>query len=585
MEERVGEFEASLSAGCLERRLGAGLDGADELDLPPWEGYTAGVEARLGPGRLRVGSRYLNAVSVTASRAEAEALLGLPFVSGIRPVARSAWVEPPAEPAPLGTSDLSYAQLAQIGINTLLARGYTGEGVIVGVLDTGFNLSHICLSQVDVLAQWDVLDGDAETGPEPGDPPGQSAHGTAVLSLLGGLEGGIFSGGAFGASFVLAKTEDTTGEYPGEEDLWVAGLEYAELAEADLVSSSLGYIDWYGWEDLDGNTAVTTIAADAAASRGMPVLNAIGNNGPAPGTLIAPADGDSVFAVGGVDGSGAVASFSSRGPTADGRIKPDACARATSVIVASDASSGYHAGSGTSFATPLVASAAALLLEAHPEWNSLQVLDAIAATASQASSPDNDLGSGVVDAAAALTYRSVTGCARRSDTGERLPGYPLLLVIAGEDHVIETNAQGWFAFCPGLLGPFTLSGAGGGGQVIPVAGTLGEQGADLEVFVDWEGGGNPPGAYPVPSESGVWIGFDLASQTDVSVDVFSLDGRSVFRLELPGLAPGSYRAPVAGEAVWWDGDDPGGAPAASGVYIVLLRLGDELHRLKVALVR
>jgi len=581
VRERAAAMEAELTPACLERRAAAGMDPlTDETDLPPWAGYVDEVGLIAGREDIRTASRWLNAVSVTATPMEIEAIRSLPFVASVRPVAASAWTPPRFT----GTNDLAYGQLAQIGVNTLLARGYDGGGLQIGILDTGFNLDHVCFATVDVTAEHDFLNDDDETGWEAGDPESQAAHGTAVLSLIGGLEPGIFTGAAHGASFALAKTEDTSDEYPQEEDFWVEGLEWLEGLGCVLVSSSLGYVEWYGWEDLDGGTAVTTIAADLAASRGMPVFNAIGNYGPAPGTLIAPADGDSVLAVGAVEASGALAEFSSRGPTWDGRHKPDVCAGGVFVIVASDAQTGYHGGSGTSFATPLVSGAAALLLEAHPEWTALDALDALRATASQAGTPDDGLGWGIVDAHAALMYRSVTGSVRRSDTGGFLENYPFALVIGGETHVVTTNDQGWFAFCPGTTGPFTIEDSGPW-DLLPASGMLDSSGVELELFVDVPSSGYPPTAFPVPSTGGVWFGFDLDAASEVSLDILDLSGCPVRSMGTVLLEAGAYRAPVLGEALYWDGLGGDGEPAASGVYFALLRLGDETLILKTALVR
>lgn len=582
IEARVEAFEDSLAPGSRSRRIAAGIEGgADEHDLEPWEGYTARIEEILGPGRIRTSSRYLNAVSVEASESEAAALTALPFVSGVRPVS-SALIEPLDGASP--ANDLSTDQLAQVGVDVLSERGLSGGGITVGILDTGFNLAHAAFDNTDIAACWDFISGDPEVGWEPGDPAGQAAHGTAVLSVLGGFQEGVYSGAAPGATFILAKTEDTSDEYPAEEDFWVEGLEWLDLEGADLVSSSLGYIEWYGYEDMDGNTAITTIAADLAASRGMPVVCAIGNFGPGPGSLIAPADGDSVFAVGGVDARGDPASFTSEGPTFDGRIKPEVCSRAVYVILAEDAEEGYKGGNGTSFAAPMVSGAVALLLEAHPEWTVFDALEAVKATAHDSSSPGPVLGWGVMDALSACAYRSVTGCVLNSATGDPIAGYPLLLSIGGEQYPLESGCAGWFAFCPDTTGDFTLEGAGYGSP-LPVSGTLGEDGVEVTIYVDNEPSGVPPSAYPVPSLGGAWIGFDLAEQAGVSVTILDLCGSVVTRIDRGVQPAGSYRAPLEGEAVWWDGCSDDGEPAASGTYLALLDAGGRVFILKLAIAR
>lgn len=583
--ERVAEAAALLAGTArAERRLAAGAPLASELDLPPWPAYVEEV-ALLAGSVPRTESRLLDAVSIEADEEEIAAVSCLPFVAGVGPVARSAWTPVSPGPAPAGAENFSAGQLCQAGVGTLIAHGYTGSGTVVGILDTGFNLWHTALADAEILDQYDFLDDDPDPSQQEGDPPGQANHGTAVLSIIAADEPGIYTGGARGASFLLAKTEDTSGEYQQEEDFWVAGLEWLEQEGADLVSSSLGYIDWYGYEDLDGGTAVTTIAADLAASLGMPVVNAIGNNGPAPGTLIAPADGDSVFAVGGVDEAGTLAYFSSRGPTADGRTKPDACAAGVNVVfISPEGQTGYSSGNGTSFATPIVSSAVALLLEAHPEWSSLDALDALRATASQAGAPDDDLGWGIIDADAACRWRSVTGCAVRSDNGDPVTGLPLIVTVAGVEHALATNQAGWFAACPGVLGSFTVTG-GGGMEVIPVSGTLDEDGVEVTVYVDMTPAGAGPSAYPSPSSGEVWFGFDLDAASDVEIRVFTIGGVPVWEDVRSGLPAGAYRAPLPGEATCWNGLDSSGEPVSSGAYIAIVRLGGESRLLKFAIIR
>jgi hypothetical protein len=358
----------------------------DEHDLPVNRSYVAAV-ADTG-ARVHVKSRWLNAVSVYATREQIEAIAGLPFVEKLQPVARSARIPvpdsektaaPPTPQARAGGLDYgnAYAQLAQMNLIALHDEGFTGDGVIIGVLDTGFKLTHEAYNHpfhsLNVIAAWDFLNNDPNVGIEPGDPGGQHDHGTKTLSCIGAYKPGSLVGGAFDASFILAKTEDTAGEYPAEEDNFVAGLEFIESNGADLASSSLGYIDWYTQADLDGLTAVTTIAANIFTSHGVHLCNAAGNeyhdSNPNTSSIIAPADGFDVITCGAVTSSGATASFSSDGPTADGRVKPELMALGSNAaMISSSSDTGYTTGSGTSFATPLIASAVGCLVEARPYW-------------------------------------------------------------------------------------------------------------------------------------------------------------------------------------------------------------------------
>jgi subtilisin family serine protease len=220
-------------------------------------------------------------------------------------------------------------------------------------------------------------------------------------------------GGAYDASFVLCKTEDVVTETPVEEDNYVAGIEFCELHGADLTTSSLGYIDWYTQADLDGRTAVTTIAVNIAAGNGVHCITAAGNSGhdanPATSTLGAPADGLYVISCGAVDDSGQIAGFSSSGPTADGRLKPELLAHGVNTAVTSSRNTtGYGTVSGTSLSTPIVASAVACLTQAHPGWTVAQMRAALMNTASDYAAtgltdPLFIRGYGIVNAFAALT--------------------------------------------------------------------------------------------------------------------------------------------------------------------------------------
>jgi subtilisin family serine protease len=218
-------------------------------------------------------------------------------------------------------------------------------------------------------------------------------------------------GPAYAAAFILAKTENTASETPVEEDNWAAAAEWAEAMGADVISSSLGYLVFdrpftsYTFMDMNGQTAISTRAADLAASLGVVVVNSAGNEGfnPDHNTLGAPADGRAVIAVGAVDFAGRRASFSSVGPTPDGRVKPDVAAQGVAVKVArSTSTTGYGGSSGTSFSCPLTAGVAALVLQAHPFYGVEQVISVMRETASNAGSPDNLLGWGIVNALAAV---------------------------------------------------------------------------------------------------------------------------------------------------------------------------------------
>jgi subtilisin family serine protease len=412
------ESRRAFHPRCLARRAKnrAPEDLVDFKDIPAFPPYSERVTA--GVPRVRAVSRWLNALSVEASAADIAALAALPFVRRLEPVAA---FERRPEPAPgdqIGDAssppgallDLLYGrsrgQLEQINVPALHLEGYSGRGVTVCLLDSGFRTSHPAFAAARLVGQWDFVNGDGDVAQDLNDPQDYSdSHGTGTWSVLGGFKPGQIIGPAFGADFILGKTETDRFERPVEEDYWVAGLEWAESLGADVVSSSLGYIDWYDFRDMDGKTAVTTLAADRAADLGVVVVNAAGNERNDPwGRIIAPADGFKVIAVGAVNSRGEIASFSSPGPTYDGRIKPEVCAQGVDVWLASASGTNmsYRTGSGTSFAAPLAAGVAALLLEAHPDWTPADVRRALTATASRAANPDNDYGWGIVNALSAV---------------------------------------------------------------------------------------------------------------------------------------------------------------------------------------
>jgi subtilisin family serine protease len=399
------------------RRTAPGL--FDVHDLSVADEYVEAVR-RTGAEPVVV-SRWLNAVSVRLTAEQSEAIAGAPFVRRIEPVRRGRRIEPRVEDVPPRAAaaagilyGLSQYQLAQVNLLALHDRGFTGDGVVVGVLDTGFKRSHVAFNNpvrpLHVIAEWDFVSGDPDAGFDPDDAPNQHNHGTWILGVLAAYMPGELVGGAYDASYILAKTEDVSDEYPVEEDFYVAGLEFIEANGGDLATSSLGYIDWYEYADLDGLTAVTTIAVNIATANGLICCTAMGNGGRDSDlpTLIAPSDAFDVISCGAVRSNGTLADFSSAGPTADGRLKPEVLALgvgASSVDNASDDRYDTNL-NGTSLSTPLVASAVACVVQAHPTWTVAQIRQNLFETASDyvANGVPDPLGArgyGIVDAHAA----------------------------------------------------------------------------------------------------------------------------------------------------------------------------------------
>jgi len=453
----LARTEAALNPRAARRRAKMVPEGASLVtagDLPVNADY---LSRAVGTGaELLRESRWLNAASFRAGRGAVGRLAALPEVARLELVGRSVQagvptpvLEPPlplpTAKSPAGSLDYgaNLAPMQQANVIPLHDQGLSGAGVVVGLLDTGFRVTHEALTHIPVLGAWDFVGDDGNVDTETGDLPGTRNHGTMVLSVMAGNTPGQLIGPAYGAAVVLARTEDIAQEVPAEEDDWVAGLEWLETMGADIVSSSLGYQDWYVFEDFDGNTAPTSIAADLAVGRGLVVLNSIGNDRLSSGLMIAPADGDSVIAVGGVDIANNLAAFSSPGPAADGRIKPDVSALAVSnPLVDPNDDLAYGSASGTSFSCPLTSGVVALMLERVPGLTPIQIREALRQTASQAGTPDNDYGWGIIDAwAAANWFGPVFAHDLLPDTPDGVGPYAISAVITDREGLNTASPQ------------------------------------------------------------------------------------------------------------------------------------------------
>ena len=407
----LAEIQPGISKRALLRRAKSAGNTAltDWYDLPLYRTYVDSLKPYLK--RLRTQSRWLNALSAEIMPEYLDTLNRFSFVKQIdtiigfrhRPLPDTQpgfyLKEPNKVTDPHTEYGPSFRQLEQIGIPLLHEKGYHGQGVLIALLDAGYNQidSHVAFKHLSVIERRDFTDGDTLVD--------GGNHGLSVLGTIAGYREGQLIGPAYGASFLLARTEVVTSETPIEEDYWVAGLEWAEQRGADIVSSSLGYIDWYSPEDLDGKTAKVSIAADIAGRKGVLVFNSAGNEGLSSWKRITPpADARHVLAIAAVNRYGERAAFSSVGPTSDGRIKPDLAAMGQGVYTAVPRdTAGFQSLNGTSFSCPLAAGAAAVLISAFPDLNPYHIVRAIRETASQNSQPDTLLGWGIINAAAAYS--------------------------------------------------------------------------------------------------------------------------------------------------------------------------------------
>ena len=429
--EKMVAVKSALEPRAMLRRLRHHKYDESRLidlhDVPVHARYVQKIAARVD--RIRHESRWLNAVSVEATGRALRELSEFGFVQKVDTVKSYIFREPGTPDSSLSAQSArisqiagehvldyggSFGQVEQINVPVLHDRGLTGDGILICMLDGGFdNLEHQALDHIDIVDTWDFVNDDPIVWTQD-DQMGEGDHGTNTLGTIAGYYPGQLIGPAYGASFLLGKTENNEWERHLEEDHWISGAEWADKKGADIISSSVGYRDRfslgddYTWEDLDGKTTIVAKGANIAASRGILIVNSAGNEGPAPfptNTLVSPADCAQVLAAGAVNYAGTRVNFSSMGPTADGRIKPDVMAMGTYVLTADPYNeSGYELVDGTSFSAPLVAGAAALVLQANPTWTNQEIMDAIKATASRAYDPNNEFGWGIVDAAAAAEY-------------------------------------------------------------------------------------------------------------------------------------------------------------------------------------
>jgi subtilisin family serine protease len=457
ISDRAGFVQAAASLNLTDRarrrRAKVGRDHVVFTDLPVAASYVQAIE-NLGAGHRR-SSRWLNAATFEVRADLVETVAQLPFVAEIRPMLSSRRVVSPEteeRPAPpienrSGEYALAYGdsfwQLEQLNIPAVHDLGYSGLGVTIAFLDTGHRYTHDAVSrhvsEGRVLAQYDFVHNDGNTSYEPGDAASEWSHGTQLWAIAAGYDPGVMYGGSYQANFILCKTEDVSSETSVEEDNWVAALEFVDSIGADVISTSLGYFLFddtcncnYTYADMDGQTATISIAASMADGLGMVLCKSAGNSGPSAGSITAPADAFDILAAGSVNGTGSLAASSSRGPTYDGRIKPEVCARGVSTYTASIvADHVYGPASGTSFAQPLIAGAVGLIIEAHPDWTPFQVREALKASGHMADTPDNNFGWGIPDVLAAIQSEPPCCQTRVGNVLSPTGGEPSLVDVMG----------------------------------------------------------------------------------------------------------------------------------------------------------
>jgi serine protease AprX len=406
-DNTIGKFtpEDLLSQRAIIRRQKTGIKLTDFRDLPVYKRYIDQITA-LG-FTLHCTSKWMNtALFKTQLPVNISILNNLPFINEVKivksPGKKSNFndkLDFLVEQADLPLFD---RPVTMVNGYSLHNSGFNGKGILIAVLDGGFtnadqvsSLNNLRIRK-GIKATYDFVRKNKFVY-------NYSTHGTAVLSVLSGKIDGTIEGTAQGADYLLLRTEDVESEFPCEEDFWAAGAEFADSSGADIISSSLGYYNFddtdlnYKYSDLDGNTAFVTRAADIAASKGILVVNSAGNERNSFWKrIIFPADGDSVLAVGAVDGNNLISTFSSAGPSADGRIKPDNATMGVSVPVQTSVTS-IGRSNGTSFSCPILSGMAACLMQAVPLALNTDIIKALQTGADRYNSPDSLYGYGIPD--------------------------------------------------------------------------------------------------------------------------------------------------------------------------------------------
>jgi len=456
MNYMLSHPELYLSQQSIERRKKVKPMNAltDYTDIPLNSNYISQLkDAGIG---VKNRSKWFNSVSCYATQSQINEIISQDYVKKVDLVLKFKKNQEDIET--LRTAEVSDKNGTGNNVNYLLNygssleqmelinapiahdSGYHGEGILIASFDTGFdNLGHPAFDSIRArgLRTYDFVNNDTNVANENGQ-MGEGSHGTATLSLVGGYKPGSLISPAFRSKFILAKTENTDSETPLEEDNWIAAAEWADSLGADIITSSLGYLDMdpgsthsYDWTWMNGDSCVITKGADLAVNKGIIVCNSAGNNGfhSTHNTLLAPSDGDSVICVGSIRSNKRRSSFSSVGLTVDGRIKPDVCAFGDDNYAAAPGAgnTGYSTGSGTSFSCPMTAGACAILLSANRNLTPMQIRDLLRTTADSSFAPNRERGWGLINTWEAVKLaRTMTSINNTNNSySSQIDGYDL----------------------------------------------------------------------------------------------------------------------------------------------------------------
>ncbi len=420
--------EFILTERALDRRSQQNIQ-VNEQDVPLTPSYVVAIANATGV-MVKARSKWLNALHVVGTQTAITSLLDFSFVEHIEFANKNIEVVTPAVTSKARTieklhSKLEYNygrannQITMLGVDAFHSVGFNGKGYQIAVIDGGFfgvntagAFGHLVDGDTgngEILGGYDYVSQSSNFYVNTG-----STHGTQVLSTMGAIKENEFVGTAPKASFYLFVTEDVARETPLEESLWVQAAEKADSLGVDILNTSLGYNQFdeskynYTYEDMDGKTTFITRGAAIAAEKGMVVVNSAGNSGNNPWKYItAPADAANVIAVGAVNPNESITSFSSFGPTSDGRTKPETLAQGGGVYVV-DENNTVKTSNGTSFSGPMIAGVVACLWQAFPTKTSLEIRQMIVENSKNYLSPTSQGGYGVLNVSNLLPSLSLS---------------------------------------------------------------------------------------------------------------------------------------------------------------------------------
>lgn len=408
-----------LSQRALDRRITQNI-AIDFKDVPVDATYISRVKSVSGIS-VMAKSKWMNALHVRGSQALINSLKGFAFVDKVdfanktlNQVGKTAKLFKQKEQRKTRKTKIDYAygssdnQIKMLNGDVLHKQNYTGDGKVVAILDAGF-LGVNTTQPFQRLRDNNKILGGYNFVSRDSDVYTSDSHGTSVLSTMGGYTENKLVGTAPDASYYLFITEDVRSENPVEESLWVEAAEKADSLGVDIISTSLGYFEYdnaaysHSYSEMNGTTAFISRGAEIAFSRGMIVVASAGNEGNTSNPHIGtPADAVSVLAIGAVNSEETRASFSSIGPSYDGRIKPDIMAQGVSAVLSNQYGDIVTA-NGTSFSGPIMAGMVASFWQAFPTKTNKEIIALIIQSADRYTVPTAQYGYGIPDFSLALT--------------------------------------------------------------------------------------------------------------------------------------------------------------------------------------